>query len=164
MHGQPHIRFFQVFIFVARSLHVCLYNDHPIFVSFHFNNHNSVIRKKSKSVQLQACTGPEGSRKLRFPDYVTMAQDGGKVVNLTHRPPLPLRNAPGTHFGYRLSRTQCHSAIGRILCQWKILMKPTGIEPTTFWFVAQHLNHFATAFPSVILKQVIFYSLSPFLG
>ena len=27
----------------------------------------------------------EGSRKLRFPDYVTMAQDGGKVVRLTHR-------------------------------------------------------------------------------
>ena len=24
------------------------------------------------------------SRKLRFPDYVTMAQDGGKVVSLTH--------------------------------------------------------------------------------
>jgi len=32
---------------------------------------------------------PEGSTKLRFPDYVTMAQDGGKVVNLTHRPFLP---------------------------------------------------------------------------
>jgi len=29
---------------------------------------------------------PEGSSKLRFPDYVTMAQDGGKVVSLTHRP------------------------------------------------------------------------------
>ena len=29
---------------------------------------------------------PEGSRNLRFPDYVTMAQDVGKVVSLTHRP------------------------------------------------------------------------------
>jgi len=29
---------------------------------------------------------PEGSRKLRFPDYVTMAQDGGEVVSLRHRP------------------------------------------------------------------------------
>jgi len=29
---------------------------------------------------------PEGSRKLRFPEYVTMAQDSGKVVSLTHRP------------------------------------------------------------------------------
>ena len=34
---------------------------------------------------------PEGSRKLRFPDYVTMAQDGGKVVSLMHLPPLPPR-------------------------------------------------------------------------
>jgi len=42
--------------------------------------------------------GPEGSRKLRFPDYMTTAQDGDKVVSLMHRPPLPPGNAPGTHF------------------------------------------------------------------
>ena len=53
---------------------------------------------KGKAVPLQACSDPEGSRKLRFPDFMTMAQDGGKVVNLTHRPPLPPRNTPGTHF------------------------------------------------------------------
>jgi len=29
---------------------------------------------------------PRGSRNLRFLDYVTMAQNGGKVVSLTHRP------------------------------------------------------------------------------
>jgi hypothetical protein len=28
----------------------------------------------------------EGSRKLRFPKYITMAHSGGKVVSLTHRP------------------------------------------------------------------------------
>jgi len=54
--------------------------------------------KKGKAVPLQAWSGPEGSRKLRFPDFMTMAQDGGKVVNLTHRPPLPPGNTPGTHF------------------------------------------------------------------
>ena len=37
---------------------------------------------KGKSVPLQAWTGPEGSRKLRSPDFVTTAQDGGKVVSL----------------------------------------------------------------------------------
>jgi len=31
---------------------------------------------KDKAVPLHACTGPEGSRKLRFPDFVTTAQDG----------------------------------------------------------------------------------------
>jgi len=51
-----------------------------------------------KAVPLQAQSGPEGSRKLSFPDYMTMAQDGGKVVSLTHRPPLPLGNTPDTHF------------------------------------------------------------------
>ena len=42
-----------------------------------------------KSVPLQAWSGPEVSRKLRFPDFMKTAQDGGKVANLTHRPPLP---------------------------------------------------------------------------
>ena len=42
-----------------------------------------------KSVPLQARNGPEDSRKLRFPDYMTTAQDGGKVVSPTHRPTLP---------------------------------------------------------------------------
>jgi hypothetical protein len=32
-----------------------------------------------KAVMLQAWGGPEGSRKLSFPDLLTMAQDGGKV-------------------------------------------------------------------------------------
>ena len=53
---------------------------------------------EGKSVPLQAWTGPEGSRKLRFPDYVKTAQDGGKVVSLTHRPPLTPGNTHGTHF------------------------------------------------------------------
>ena len=53
---------------------------------------------KGKAVPLQAWSGPEGSRKLRFPDCMTTAQDGGKVVSLTHRPPLPPGNTPGTHF------------------------------------------------------------------
>ena len=46
---------------------------------------------KGKAVPLQAWTGPEGSRKLRFPDYMTTAQDGGKVVSLTHWPPFTPR-------------------------------------------------------------------------
>ena len=55
------------------------------------------IKDKGKAVPLQAWSVPDGSRKLRFPDYMTTAQDGGKVVSLTHRPPLPPGNAPGTH-------------------------------------------------------------------
>jgi hypothetical protein len=47
------------------------------------------LKGKGKAVQLKAWNGPEGSRKLRFPDLMTTAQDGGKVVSLKHRPPLP---------------------------------------------------------------------------
>jgi len=58
----------------------------------------ATTKGKGKAVPLQAWAGPKGSRKLRFPDFVTTAQDGGKVVSLTHSPPLPPGNAPGTHF------------------------------------------------------------------
>ena len=51
-----------------------------------------------KAVPLQAWSGPEVSSKLRFPDFMTSAQDGGKVVSLTHWPPLSPGNKPGTHF------------------------------------------------------------------
>ena len=43
-------------------------------------------------------SGPEGSTNLIFPDLMTTAQDGGKVVSLMHRPHLPPENTPGIHF------------------------------------------------------------------
>jgi hypothetical protein len=56
------------------------------------------FKGKGKAVPLQAWSSPEGSRKLRFPDFMKTAQDGGKVVSLTHRSPLPPGNTHGTHF------------------------------------------------------------------
>ena len=53
---------------------------------------------KGKSVPLQAWRGPEVSRKLGFTDFITTAQEGGKVVSLRHRPHLLPGNSPGTHF------------------------------------------------------------------
>jgi len=40
------------------------------------------VKCKGKAVPLQVWTGPEGSRKLRFPDFVTTAQDGGRMSAL----------------------------------------------------------------------------------
>ena len=57
-----------------------------------------LCKSKGKAVPLQAWSGPESSRKLRFPDFMTTAQDYGKVVSLTHRPPLPPGNVPVTNF------------------------------------------------------------------
>jgi len=56
------------------------------------------VKGKGKAVLLQAWSGPEVSRYLRFPYYMSTAQNGDKVVSLRHRPPLPPGNAPGTHF------------------------------------------------------------------
>jgi len=51
-----------------------------------------------KAIPLQGWSGPEGSRKLRYPDFMTTALEGGKVVILTHRPLLTPGNSAGTHF------------------------------------------------------------------
>jgi len=53
---------------------------------------------KGKAVPLEAWSGPQGSMKLRFPDFMTMAEDGGKVVSLKYQPSLSPGNAPGTNF------------------------------------------------------------------
>ena len=56
------------------------------------------VEVKGKAVPLQAWNGPQGSRKLRFPDFMTTVQDGGKFVSITHGPPLLPGNTPGTYF------------------------------------------------------------------
>jgi hypothetical protein len=52
--------------------------------TIHRTTQNTQYIVKGKSVPLQAWSCPEGSRKLRFPDFTTTAQDGGKVVSLTN--------------------------------------------------------------------------------
>jgi len=42
---------------------------------------DSSLRNKQVAVPLQAWSGPECFRNLRFPDFITTAQDGGKVVS-----------------------------------------------------------------------------------
>jgi len=88
---------------------------------------------------------PEVSRKLRFPDYVTMAQNGGKVVSLKHRPLFTLQEILLVLISVTGSVDSRAIVRSEGLCQWKILMTPSGIDPATFRFVAQLLNHCATA-------------------
>jgi hypothetical protein len=54
--------------------------------------------KKFKAVPLQAWRGPEGSRKLRFPDFMTTAQDDGRSSALRTGRLYPPEYTPGTHF------------------------------------------------------------------
>jgi len=47
----------------------------------HFGNLDT-CKGKGKAVPLQAWCGLEGSRKLRFPDFMTTAQDGSRLSAL----------------------------------------------------------------------------------
>jgi len=51
---------------------------------------------QGKADPLQALSGPECSRKLRFPDFMTTAQDGGKcnayLEKVVDLPPNPLQS------------------------------------------------------------------------
>ena len=48
-----------------------------------FASHAKEVYVKGKAGPLQAWIGPEDSRKLRFPDFMTTALDSGKVLSLT---------------------------------------------------------------------------------
>jgi hypothetical protein len=89
----------------------------------------------AKAVPLQVWSGPKDSRKLRFPDFMTTAQDGGRVVSLAHRPPLPQEIHPvlipvrGWVDPRAIVRPER-------LCHWKIPMTTSGIESAACRFVA----------------------------
>jgi hypothetical protein len=115
----------------------------------YFVHVNSVIRTsyhaihskgKGKAVPLQAWSSLEGSRKLRFPDLLTTAQDGGKVVSHTHRPHLPPRKFSWYSFLLEAESTPGPYVKSEVLCQWKLPVTPSGIEPAPFKFVAQYLK------------------------
>ena len=52
------------------------------FCAYPFVTEVKLVREKGTAVLLQAWSGPEGSRKLRFPDFVTTAQDAGRLSAL----------------------------------------------------------------------------------
>ena len=43
---------------------------------------NEKVKGNGKAVPLQTRSGPEGFRKLSFPDFVTTAEDGGRFSAL----------------------------------------------------------------------------------
>jgi hypothetical protein len=60
-------------------------------------------------------TGPEVYRRLRFPDFKTIGTWMWQGCQPYAPDAFTPGNIPGTHFCYRLSRPQGHSAAGRIM-------------------------------------------------
>jgi hypothetical protein len=110
--------------------------------------HTLYFNANSKAIpaQVQKVTGGWGSQLLK-----QSAHESGEV-SPTHRPPLPPGNIPGIHMrGWVNPR-----AIVRpeVLCQWKIPVTSSGIEPVTFRLIAQCLNQLRPYFAAVSIKYL----------
>jgi hypothetical protein len=97
--------------------------------------------------------GGWGSHILRESSH-----EGGKVVSPTHRPPLLPQKKFLILFSIRGWVDPRAIVQMEELCQWKIPITTSGIEPATFWLVAQ--CHIAYIFPnlSLIACHLIFCS------
>jgi len=65
----------------AARICLCL-NQFPVYADDVNILGRSAGKGKGKAVPLQAWTGPEGSSKLRFTDFMTTAQDGDRLSAL----------------------------------------------------------------------------------
>ena len=110
-----------------------------LHLQFHFLSFScQQVQAKVKQSLLQVWTGPEGSRRWRFPDFMTIGT---------------WRFTPRKYSKYSFL-VEAESTPGpEVLCQWKVTVTPSGIETATL----QSLQHgastnWATVCPNALIS------------
>jgi len=104
--------------------------------------------KKGKAVPLQARRGPGCSRKLRFPDFVTTAQDGGRLSALSTGRLYPCEILPSTHYCSQHVEAWHKRIVKQKFCatSWVIaeinILKCTVSKTSKFTFISEEAASF----------------------
>jgi hypothetical protein len=112
---------------------------------------NKDVKGKSKVFTLQAWGGPWGSGRLRLSDFLDFRRyEGGKVVTLMHRPPLP----PGVFWYSFLEVELTPGHMGPSVATEKIPNDTTGDRsqdsPTSTIVYCQKCTVWTTPYQSIL--------------